>query len=118
MTWSQIIVAIVVGVTGVGFAQVIRAVSGRGLDKAKADLQIIKNAQEIIDELKERNTEILTQWRQEVSELRNEVGELKLELRRERNAAREETARLYTEIAIKDREIISLRQQNGTSDVY
>jgi uncharacterized membrane-anchored protein YhcB (DUF1043 family) len=114
MTWAQVVIALVVGVTGVGFAQVMRALFGRRLQSAQADAQVVKNAKDIIDELKERQSEIVTQWKVEVKELRDQVASLAGTLTEERQKSQQEVARLNTEIAIKDRELILLRQQNGT----
>jgi gas vesicle protein len=108
VTWMSLIAALVVGLTGIGFAQVLRTVFGRRLAYANADRQIVQNAKEIIDELKERNAEILIQWKSDVADLRAESDALRKQLQEEREAARIETERLYQEIAIKDRKISTL----------
>jgi hypothetical protein len=70
---------------------------------------------DIIDELKERNIEILQQWKIDVTELRTESDALRKQLKAEREAARIETERLYEQIAIKDREIWQLKARGGIS---
>lgn len=107
--WVQIIIAIVVGVTGAGFASVLNAIFGKKLTDAKADAQIVHNAQEIINELKERVAEIQADSKAKSQELNAEIQELKATLREERRLAQEEVARLRSEIIERDNEILRLK---------
>lgn len=111
--WVQIIIALVVGVTGAGFASVLNAIFGKKLTDAKADSQILHNAQEIINELKERLAEVQAESREKTKELTAELLQLKNTIQEERRLAQEEVARLRSEIILRDQEIANLKLANG-----
>lgn len=108
--WVQIVIVLIVGVSGAGFASVLRAIFGKKLSDAKADAQILHNAQEIINELRRQKVAMEEDFREKIKELTQEVNSLKRSLREERRLAQEESARLRSELNEKDREIDRLRR--------
>lgn len=108
--WLQIIITLVIGVTGAGFASVLNAIFGKKLTDAKADAQIVHNAQEIINELKERLAEVQADSKDKVRELNIEIQELKKTIQEERRLAQEEVLRLKSDIIMRDQEIQNYKQ--------